>query len=85
MAAQSSNACVLPMVVQAYKTAGLLARALATTDESEEEEAAMGSGATPLHTAVISSNYENTVLLLKEYKNHCPEKITATKSGEYIM
>ena len=65
-------------MVQAYKKfAGLLAKALATTDGKR--------GALPIHIAVSHCNYEHTVLLLKEYKEHSPESLTATVSGIEIL
>ena len=56
---------------------GLLAKALATTDSKR--------GALPIYIAVSHCNYEHTVLLLKEYKVHSPESLTATMSGIEIL
>lgn len=89
MAAQANNVTILSTVVQAYKTSGLLTKALTTTEEKEtkntDREPPEGSGATPLHKAVIFSNYENIVLLLKEYEEHCPEAVTALSYGSTLM
>lgn len=89
MAAQANNVTILSTVVQAYKTSGLLTKALTTTEEKEtkntDREPPEGSGATPLHKAVIFSNYENIVLLLKEYEEHCPEAVTALSYGELVI
>lgn len=74
MAAMARDVSVLTTVVQAYKKAGLLARALSTATQDED-------GSTPLHVATHSSRYENTVLLLKECQEHCPEILTATRNG----
>ena len=38
-------------------------------------------GPIPLHMAIIASSYENTVLLLKECQENCPETLTATWNG----
>lgn len=76
MAAEARDVSVLSTVVQAYKKAGLLAAALSTTTQDED-----GTGSTPLHVAVSSSSYKNTVLLLKECQEHCPEALTATRNG----
>jgi hypothetical protein len=77
-AARAGDVSILLAVVQAYKKfAGLLAKALATTDGKR--------GALPIHIAVSHCNYEHTVLLLKEYKEHSPESLTATVSGETLM
>lgn len=72
MAAQARDVSVLPTVVQAYRKAGLLATALRTQGEC---------GATPLHIAVMYCSYENTLLLLKECQEHCPDALTATFDG----
>lgn len=74
MAAMARDVSVLTTVVQAYKKAGLLVRALSTATQNED-------GSTPLHIAVHSSSYENTVLLLKECQEHCPDILTATRNG----
>ena len=72
-AARANNVSVLSTVVQGYRKAGLLATALSSTDGDTTD-----SGCTPLHIAVSAYNYENTVLLLKEYCEHCPDGLTAT-------
>jgi hypothetical protein len=70
-------------VVQAYKKMGMLARALATATAGRETE---GSGGTlPLHISVAGANYENTVLLLKECREHSPKTLTATVSGSTLL
>ena len=76
-AAQASDVSVLSTVVQAYKKAGLLATALSYA----EVEGERGKGPTPLHLAIVNSSYENTVLLLKECQENCPETLTATWNG----
>lgn len=75
-AARANNVSVLSTVVQGYRKAGLLATALSSTDEVSAD-----SGSTPLHIAVSVYNYENTVLLLKEYWEHCPDRLTAVCNG----
>ena len=76
-AAQARDVSVLATVVQAYKKAGLLATALSYA----ELEGESGKGPTPLHLAVVNSNYENTVLLLNECQENCSETLTATWNG----
>lgn len=77
MAARTSDVAVLLAVVQAYKKMGCLATALATPNGKR--------GALPVHIAASHCNYENTVLLLKECKEHSPESLTATMSGIKVL
>ena len=79
MAARISNVSVLLCVVQFYKKLGYLTAALGPAGEGTAEE----TTAPPLHIAVMHSHYENTVLLLKESREHSPESLTATNSGIY--
>ena len=69
-------------MVQAYRKASLLAKALSTrTIIKGVEGRDGGDGRNPLHIAIILGSYENTVLLLKECQEHCPDALTATVNG----
>ena len=75
MAAGASNSSVLPMVVQAYRKAKLLPTALKTSN---------GRNLLPLYIAIQSANYENTVFLMKECEEHCPETLQPTDEGVHM-
>ena len=73
LAARGHVESVLPLVVQAYKRAKLFSTAMAIKN---------GSGWNPLHEAVRSCNFENTVFLFKECLENYPEAFEPTDNGE---
>jgi len=73
LAARGHVESVLPLVVQAYKRAKLFSTAMVIKN---------GSGWNPLHEAVRSCNFENTVFLFNECLENYPEAFEPTDNGE---
>ncbi len=75
LAAQTLEDTVLPLVCQAYKRSGLFPQVMVMLN---------AGGLNPLHVAIQTCRFENTVLLFKESQEHCPEILEPNQESECL-